>query len=81
LAEHNDDRTWVAYAPLWTVHQNAQDPTHIDWYVWRLVCKDAHPDEFPRPPPPKSSGPRPLPTKITRPQTTFVDWLAKPSGY
>jgi hypothetical protein len=77
LTVRNDDRTWIPYAPLAVVKKNAADRNHIDWWVWRLVCKEADPAEFPRPPPCTAAERKPERSPAGNTQRTIAGWTEK----
>lgn len=77
LTVRNDEREWVPYAPLSVVKRNAADPDHIDWWVWRLVCHDADPADFPRGPPLRGFDVVQVCTRSPDTQRTFDEFLTR----
>lgn len=77
LTLKTDSRTWIPYAPLASVKANAADPNHIDWWVWKLICHEADPAEFPRPPPNPTTTAKPAPPPARKAQRSFDDWATR----
>lgn len=77
LTARTETRTWIPYAPLAVVEKRAADPEHIDWHVWRLICHEADPADFPRGPPIPIPEPVEVKLPAANPQRTFVDFLKR----
>lgn len=75
LTARTDSRTWIPYAPLSQVKRNAADPEHIDWHVWRLICHDADPADFPRGPPVRGFDLVTVCTRSPDAQRTFAEFV------